>query len=327
MSKFFRSDATSIDPDVVKMHEDYARSISVATTDSNGGTSPEQYLAEYREREPYHYIEEGSDGYYYWQYGETVVIELELTDELAFTDPVPDFVVDVRLNGQSLVDKSTGVVNLGLGTMARESADNYYTASQIEELFAQVLSKTTALSELADELERSADGMTRAIYNIIAERPIEDEHDDHYGYYIVMANTPFMLMLQEGQVDLKVCTSNNYLDRGDTFTSIRCVDSADITRYADVPISQLPKNMPFIGVYDTESDPHLFKSGMMLLPDYYLESSVAHPNNFIPQVADNTAIASYGMQFTSHALDITEETVAAALEGDYTGIRGETDGN
>ena len=205
--------------------------------------------------------------------------------------------------------------------MAQQNTSDYYTAAQTEELIASILAKTNSLTDLAEELERSSIDMTKAIYNIIAERP------DESGYYIVMPNNPFMLMLSEGQSELKVRTTDRYDYVGDTFSRIRCTDSADLTRYADVPITDLPKNMPFIGVYDTESTPHLFKSGMTLLPSYYLDSDPAEPENYLPQVAKNTAIASYGMQFTPHTLDITEETVAAALNGEYSGIRGEVDGN
>lgn len=96
-----------------------------------GGVSNEAYLNDYRNRKPFHYIEEGTDGYYYWQYGATMEIEIEIVDEVAFTtEEVPVFPVeDVLVGGESVLDEDRKVV---LGTMAKENAEDYYQKNLID---------------------------------------------------------------------------------------------------------------------------------------------------------------------------------------------------
>lgn len=325
MSKFFGTNSNNIDPDVVQAHEDYVRTVPEYIKDDNGGTSVEQSLQNYRRGDPYHYIEEGSDGYFYWEYGETVVIELTISDEIAITDPAPEFVVDVRINGDSVVDKSTGVADLGLGSMAKEAAADYYTAAQVQDLFNRVLLKAQKLNELADEIDRRATGMTEAIYNIIAQRPAgpnETYPADLYpfGVYVVLENSPFMFMLTDTQYSLSIRGSKAGLDEIDTFETVYCIDAADVTRAPTVvDISKLPKQLPLIGVYDTTVTPHVFKTGLTMLPDYYKDPD----SEFLPQVADNTKIATNGLQFIENTLDITYQSITDALDGDMTDILGE----
>ena len=328
MSKFFGTNSNNIDPDVVQAHEDYVRIVPEYIKDDNGGTSPEQSLQDYQSRAPYHYIEEGSDGYYYWEYGETVVIELTISDEIAITDPTPEFVVDVRINGDSVVDKTTGVADLGLGSMAKEAAADYYTAAQVQDLFNRVLLKAQALNELADEIDRRATGMTEAIYNIIAQRPAgpnETYPADLYpfGVYVVLENSPFMFMLTDTQYSLSVKSTKAGVDEIDTFYTVYCIDAADITRApAVVDISKLPKQLPLIGVYDTTVTPHVFKTGLTMLPQYY-----QYPDNeFIPQVAQNTRIATNGLEFEGNVLEITHDSIIDALEGNMDDILGGSQG-
>ena len=53
----------------------------------DGGVSPEARQNDYRNRMPFHYVENpGDDGYYYWQYGATIDIEFTLENEVAFSD-------------------------------------------------------------------------------------------------------------------------------------------------------------------------------------------------------------------------------------------------
>ena len=55
----------------------------------NGGISPEAQYNDYRNRMPFHYVEDGrSDGYYYWQFGQTMEIEFTLEDNISYTDGV-----------------------------------------------------------------------------------------------------------------------------------------------------------------------------------------------------------------------------------------------
>lgn len=68
----------------------------------NGGVSNQTRYNDYRNRMPFHYIEDGQpDGYYYWDFGATMNMEIELEDDIAFTDgssnqyvPISDYFRD-----------------------------------------------------------------------------------------------------------------------------------------------------------------------------------------------------------------------------------------
>lgn len=138
MSKFF-DDEEEIDYGVAQNTADNSPHAPKIQKPANGGTSQQAYLNDYRNRMPFHYIEEGGDGYYYWQYGATMEIVFTITDEVALTDPAPLFVGDVRVNGKSVLDRSLGVANIALGTLARESKKNYYTKEQVDLLMASMM--------------------------------------------------------------------------------------------------------------------------------------------------------------------------------------------
>ena len=69
------------DQQVLHTHEDAGLSDQVPC--SKPDISPEAYLNDYRNRMPFHYIEEGSDGYYYWQYGSIMDLVINFVDEIA----------------------------------------------------------------------------------------------------------------------------------------------------------------------------------------------------------------------------------------------------
>lgn len=51
-----------------------------------GGVSPEALYNDYRNRMPFHYVEDDTnDGYYFWSYGATMELEIELEGEVAVT--------------------------------------------------------------------------------------------------------------------------------------------------------------------------------------------------------------------------------------------------
>lgn len=52
----------------------------------NGGVSNEAYWNDYRNRMPFHYIEDpNTDGYYYWSFGSTMSMKIILEDDFALT--------------------------------------------------------------------------------------------------------------------------------------------------------------------------------------------------------------------------------------------------
>lgn len=52
----------------------------------NGGVSNEAYWNDYRNRMPFHYIEDpNTDGYYYWTFGATMNMQITLEDDFAYT--------------------------------------------------------------------------------------------------------------------------------------------------------------------------------------------------------------------------------------------------
>lgn len=62
----------------------------------NGGTSPQSAYNDYRNRMPFHYISDDvPDGYYYWQFGQTISMEILFEDEVAFTSNNANFYVPI----------------------------------------------------------------------------------------------------------------------------------------------------------------------------------------------------------------------------------------
>ena len=118
------------DQQVVHTHKDAGLSDQVPC--SKPDISPEAYLNDYRNRMPFHYIEEGSDGYYYWQYGSIMDLVINFVDEIAQSEDVPDAVIDVRINDKSVVDPVAGIAHLG--SMALKSSSEYYTLQQTDKI-------------------------------------------------------------------------------------------------------------------------------------------------------------------------------------------------
>lgn len=53
----------------------------------NGDVSPQARYNDYRNRMPFHYIDDpNGDGYYYWDFGATMAMEFTLENEFAFSD-------------------------------------------------------------------------------------------------------------------------------------------------------------------------------------------------------------------------------------------------
>lgn len=118
------------DQQVVHTHKDAGLSDQVPC--SKPDISPEAYLNDYRNRMPFHYIEEGSDGYYYWQYGSIMDLVINFVDEIAQSEDVPDAVIDVRIDDKSVVDPVAGIAHLG--SMALKSSSEYYTLQQTDKI-------------------------------------------------------------------------------------------------------------------------------------------------------------------------------------------------
>ncbi len=118
------------DQQVVHTHKDAGLSDQVPC--SKPDISPEAYLNDYRNRMPFHYIEEGSDGYYYWQYGSIMDLVINFVDEIAQSEDVPDAVLDVRIDDKSVVDPVAGIAHLG--SMALKSSSEYYTLQQTDKI-------------------------------------------------------------------------------------------------------------------------------------------------------------------------------------------------
>ncbi len=118
----------------------------------NGQVSPESRYNDYRNRLPFHYIEDGeNDGYYYWTYGATMelsiilsddvawgedkpVSEIEVDDELSETseNPVQNKVITKALNGK--LDKSTEKTILDQAYIKTAAGDNSRLNISIEQL-------------------------------------------------------------------------------------------------------------------------------------------------------------------------------------------------
>lgn len=162
MSRFFDDP----DYDVIREHEDKKPGPPKLPKQRNSGTSNEAYLNDYRNRMPFHYIEEGSDGYYYWQYGATMEIEFVITDEVAQTQEAPPYLVDVRLNGKSVVADDSGIADLSLGSMSEQETDNYYTAEQVNNFMAQAVKIASDAKELVQRMGKQVEQITRDLYSI-----------------------------------------------------------------------------------------------------------------------------------------------------------------
>lgn len=118
----------------------------------NGQVSPESRYNDYRNRLPFHYIEDGeNDGYYYWTYGATMelsiilsddvawgedkpVSEIEVDDELSETseNPVQNKVITKALNGK--LDKSVEKTILDQAYIKTAAGDNSRLNISIEQL-------------------------------------------------------------------------------------------------------------------------------------------------------------------------------------------------
>ena len=164
--------------------------------------------------------------------------------------------------------------------------------------------------------------MTRAMYNIVAQRPDMTYPSEQYPYgvFVVFPNNPFMFMIAEGQTSIAVKAPDS--EHIDEFDTLYCIDAADITHSpsAVTAVSSLPTLVPLMGVYEVlqGTASNKFKLGLSMLPDYYKSPD----NEFITQVTENTRIASDGLQFTENGLDISYENIEKALAGDYEDILG-----
>ena len=122
-------------------------------TCENGQVSPESRYNDYRNRLPFHYIEDGeNDGYYYWTYGATMELSIILSDDVAcgedphpaydiFVDdelsetsknPVQNKVITEALNGK--VDKSTEKTVFDQAYIKTATGDNSRRDISIEQL-------------------------------------------------------------------------------------------------------------------------------------------------------------------------------------------------
>lgn len=131
------------DQQVVHTHKDAGLSDQVPC--SKPDISPEAYLNDYRNRMPFHYIEEGSDGYYYWQYGSIMDLVINFVDEIAQSEDMPEAVLDVRIDDKSVVDPVTGVAHLG--SMAVHDTANYYTLQQVNKIVGGLSQQIKDLQE------------------------------------------------------------------------------------------------------------------------------------------------------------------------------------
>ena len=80
------------------------------------------------------------------QYLDALEDDLINDDELYMTTDSP-LVYDVKVNGTSVI--SNNVANITLGTMATESASNYYTKSQADSTFADIEVETTKVDKVS----------------------------------------------------------------------------------------------------------------------------------------------------------------------------------
>ena len=131
------------DQQVLHTHEDAGLSDQVPC--SKPDISPEAYLNDYRNRMPFHYIEEGSDGYYYWQYGSIMDLVINFVDEIAQSEDIPEAVLDVRIDDKSVVDPVAGIAHLG--SMALHADSDYYTLHQTDKIIGVLSQQIKDLQE------------------------------------------------------------------------------------------------------------------------------------------------------------------------------------
>lgn len=131
------------DQQVVHTHKDAGLSDQVPC--SKPDISPEAYLNDYRNRMPFHYIEEGSDGYYYWQYGSIMDLVINFVDEIAQSEDMPEAVLDVRIDDKSVVDPVAGIAYLG--SMAVRNTSDYYTLQQTDKIVGGLSQQIKDLQE------------------------------------------------------------------------------------------------------------------------------------------------------------------------------------
>lgn len=118
---------------------------------TNGGISNGAYLNDYRNRAPFHYIEDGKDGYYYWQYGATMEIEFLLDYEIAFSDIQLYPVEDILIGEDSVINPLNRVVILG--DMSKENKEDYYTKLQVDLQIATETGRAVSIeSSLLEEI-------------------------------------------------------------------------------------------------------------------------------------------------------------------------------
>jgi len=104
----------------------------------NGGVSNEYLYNDYRNRMPFHYIEDGkSDGYYYWTYGATMELSIRLSDALAVGDESPcgcDIVIDSELSETSKNPVQNKAVTAALnGKLDKKSNKTIYDQAYIKD--------------------------------------------------------------------------------------------------------------------------------------------------------------------------------------------------
>jgi len=106
----------------------------------NGQVSPESRYNDYRNRLPFHYIEDGeNDGYYYWTYGATMELSIILSDDVACGEdlqPTCEIVVDDKLSETSKNPVQNKVIT--------EALDGKLNKSTEETVLDQAYIKTAA---------------------------------------------------------------------------------------------------------------------------------------------------------------------------------------
>lgn len=278
MSKFFDQDEEEFDSGVARNHADRVRTPHAAPPHENGGISNEAFLNDYRNRMPFHYIEQGTEGYYYWQYGATMEIEFEISDEIAFSDPTPPYVVDVRINGKSITDKATGIANIILGTMAKENKSDYYTIDQAKQIIDRILSLAKQAEEEAKNAKERSEKLAHDLYALIGQDP--GPGDD----FTVIPNIPFTLLLKKDQTKVTV--------NGEEFLSIICVDASDTHKQLNLSLEDFPKEMPIVAVYNTLEEVPRLLTGFACLPLDYIHRTV------IPAVERDAKIQTHNLALT-----------------------------
>lgn len=112
--------------------------IAEACKCDNGGVSNEFLYNDYRNRMPFHYIEDGrSDGYYYWTYGATMELSIRLSDALAVGDDAScgcDMVIDSELSETSKNPVQNKVVTAALeGKLDKKSNKTIYDQAYVKD--------------------------------------------------------------------------------------------------------------------------------------------------------------------------------------------------